>query len=678
MASNSTFALEIKSNGATKSVNDIKSIGDQIASVGKIAKGAAIGGLIVSGIQSGLSVLQSFAAGSIDAYKEAELGSAKLGAVLKATGYSAGLSQREMEDYASSLQDMTMYEDDAVIASMRVMASFKNINGDVFKKTQKAAMDMATVMDVDLTSAVQVFGKALNDPAEGLSKLERYGIVFTKSQLENIQSLVSAGKMQEAQLLILEEAEKRWGGASEAAAQTSSGLLKQVQNASGDVQEGLGGIALELFSFSGIGDFLKEKLGSWATYLRDHMHEIAYSVSSVGLQIGAMAEKIWVLFDPIWTGITAGIQNIGIMGGWLYENWEKIWDNMGDITIAVGKDILDIFLYIPKQILAYWKEFGKALWKSITDPKNIGENFSKMFSNLAENAVKDFANFGKNTELALGKAGVSDMPQLKNADYSGWTDTKNRFAEIDKRYAGYQDKLDKKLEKAYDKDNAKGIKTPAKIEVAQVAQPEAKIEPAKVEEPKYAAFAEKGSQEAWKTILANQPGAKSDIAEKQLSTQQAIKDSVDKVASVIQAIPTAKSAASGGDWFTSIMGKLIPGLDLSKKAEAAKPGPWIGAKGVPAIPEIPAMPSVSIPSVASSVAAAMNPASFFAPKSAGSMIDQSAAKAAVSGFSVSAKAAKKDVVPEKQLKVSTDIKVISTEIRDAIKGLNTMGVYALS
>ena len=558
MADKASFAINIESNGAAKAVNDIQQVARVIqktkdgvttiteytrsqtaaiqnftqktvsAQSGLSVKTVAIGNFIASGMMKAAAAVKSFLSDSVALYGVQEQAEAKLGAALKATGYAAGYTQKQLEDYASELQNITTYGDEVTLQSMTMLAAFKNIKGDHFKAAQLAAMDMAAAMGKSLPEATKLFGASLNNPIEGISKLKESGIQFTKAQIAEITRLTNTGRTAEAQAIILAEAQARWGGAAAAAAQTATGQMQQVVNAAGDIKESLGGILLNVFTLGGAGNWLSQTCGQWSGYLKENMNQISYTSASVALKIAAFAEKINVVFEPVWTTIAAGIKNIVLMGQWLYDNWSKIWVNLGDIALAVGKDLLNGFLAIPKILITTFKELGSAIWDMIMNPSEAGERLSQMLSKIGDKAVKEIAGMGRNTAVALAKAGVSALPEFGTGDYTGWTNPGKRWAEIDKKYAGYQAALDKGLAAAEDARKSKSL-TPPEIRNAQAA------EAAKAEQKKFAGIAEKGSNEAWKTILANQK-TKPEIAvaEKQLEAQNQIRESVDKVTAAVK------------------------------------------------------------------------------------------------------------------------------------------------
>ena len=158
-----------------------------------------------------------------------------------ATGKAAGFSADELFKVASQLQRITTFGDEQILNDVTAQfITFKNISGDVFLRAQKSALDLATVLDGDLKGAAIQLGKALNDPAQGLTALRRSGVTFTESQIEVIKNLQQTNRLAEAQTIILKELESQYGGQAEAAARAGAGGLKQFQNALGDIKEQIG------------------------------------------------------------------------------------------------------------------------------------------------------------------------------------------------------------------------------------------------------------------------------------------------------------------------------------------------------------------------------------------------------------------------------------------------------
>lgn len=160
----------------------------------------------------------------------------RLESVLRATGYTAGMTSDELINLASEIQSLTGVSDELIKETQTVLLTFRNLSRDVFPETLKLTQDMATVMGTDMKSAALQVGKALNDPIQGLTALRRVGVAFTEQQKEQIKTLVESGKRTEAQKIILAELRQEFGGAAEA----SKTYTMQITTDLDDLREELG------------------------------------------------------------------------------------------------------------------------------------------------------------------------------------------------------------------------------------------------------------------------------------------------------------------------------------------------------------------------------------------------------------------------------------------------------
>lgn len=180
----------------------------------------------------------AFEKASSAAYNKQKQSQNILSSTIKATGAAAWTSSEQLKEMASSLQDVTNYGDETVLSMQSVLLGFKNITGDNFKEAAKAILDMSTVMGMDLKSAAQSIGKALDDPINGMDSLREQGFKFTDAQKKVMQSMIDTGNIAGAQKIILDELNGTFGGAAEASALYST----QLKNSFGDLQEAIGSL----------------------------------------------------------------------------------------------------------------------------------------------------------------------------------------------------------------------------------------------------------------------------------------------------------------------------------------------------------------------------------------------------------------------------------------------------
>lgn len=239
-----------------KAIRSLKSVDSKTSETEKLFK--SLGGSIAGAFS--IKAVSDFARKSAEAWRGQKEAVSVMNQVLKSTGAEAWTSSAELKEMAASLQQVTNYGDETITSMHGVLLGFRNITGKNFEHASKAILDMATVMKMDLSSAAQVVGKALEDPINGLGSLSRQGFHFTEQQKQMLKAMVEAGDMMGAQKIILEELDGTYGGAAEAAAD----LGTQVKNSAGDVLEGYGKVFSFLSEHSGALKLTKEALDAIA------------------------------------------------------------------------------------------------------------------------------------------------------------------------------------------------------------------------------------------------------------------------------------------------------------------------------------------------------------------------------------------------------------------------------
>ncbi len=230
----------------------------------------ALGVAAVAAAGVAVFALQKIIRNVIDLANIQEAAEKRLSSVIRSTGQAAGFTADALIDMAAGLQAVTTAGDETIIAGMAILATFKNIAGDAFRRTIEAALDLSEVMQQDLRTSVVMLGKALNDPIANLGALGRAGIQFTKDQKDLIKTLWASGNQMEAQNIILNELESQFGGAATAARDTFGGAMKAVGNIWGDLKEKLGTAITQNKTFIG----LVKDLGGWLLSLTPKIEDV--------------------------------------------------------------------------------------------------------------------------------------------------------------------------------------------------------------------------------------------------------------------------------------------------------------------------------------------------------------------------------------------------------------------
>lgn len=210
---------------------------------------------------------------------EAELGMARMDAVLQATGFAAGKTTSQMAELASAIQRTTRFDDDAMMGAMAKLATFASVSGDTFERATRLAADLAETGFGSVESAATMLGKALEDPTRGVTSLTRAGVTLTAEQKRMITSFTELNDKAKAQEVILAAAEKQVGGVAEAMGETTAGKMARITNALGDMKEAFGKVVAE-----GITPFMDSIQGEFSRSgdgMISKLDEIASAVGKV-------------------------------------------------------------------------------------------------------------------------------------------------------------------------------------------------------------------------------------------------------------------------------------------------------------------------------------------------------------------------------------------------------------
>ena len=107
---------------------------------------------------------------------------------------------------------------------------------------------MAQAMHEGPTQAAMMLGKALNDPTQGLSALQRVGVTFSDKEKEQIKTMMAHNDIIGAQKVMLGELNTEFGGSAQAAGTTFGGALDILKNRLDNVKEKIGTAVLPVLT----------------------------------------------------------------------------------------------------------------------------------------------------------------------------------------------------------------------------------------------------------------------------------------------------------------------------------------------------------------------------------------------------------------------------------------------
>jgi hypothetical protein len=364
--------------------------------------GAAIGAAFA------VEKLTGFIRDSISAFATQERAVAAVESRLKATGNAAGFTSKQLQAMASDLQNKSLFGDEEILTKVtQNLLTFGNIQGDVFRRAQAAALDLSTILGTDLLSSTIMFGKALNDPVAGITALSRAGVTFTAQQKEQIKALVETGKTLQAQQVILDEFEKFYAGAAEDAAKTTEGRLKAAGMAFGDAMEHVGEV-LARFILP-VADWVKDMAIAFQE-LSPEVKTFVVVAGAIAPALAAAAAASGILaaaFAAVLSPAAAVVVAVSAVAGTIAANWRGITN----LASAIGDSFYEIYASAKKWLVDALEPIVQKV-RSFID--GIRNTFASLRSALGFDTVNAIVDKGQAELLQNIKGNLSTLAEIWN------------------------------------------------------------------------------------------------------------------------------------------------------------------------------------------------------------------------------------------------------------------------
>jgi len=264
--------------------------------------------------------------------------------------------------YASSLQKMTTYGDEAILGVQKLLTNF-GIEGKALDDLTKATLDLAAAKGMDLTAAADLVAKSVGSSTNALS---RYGIQVTGA-------VGSTERMQMA----VQNITKLFGGAAAAEAATYAGRLEQFKNVLGDLGEKIGFLVLPaitkilisltdlLYKFEGVSDKTKDFI--------DKMKEIKAVQNIMAVLVG--------IFKVAWIAIKQMLKPFILIPEII-----MMWKSLGQTIIQVVKSVATLGSAMKQVLSGEFKAAVETAKGGLSDLKGAFANNAKAVKNLYKEA----------------------------------------------------------------------------------------------------------------------------------------------------------------------------------------------------------------------------------------------------------------------------------------------------
>lgn len=342
---------------STGAINATKQASGAFSNLMKIFGAGILAGGGIALAQKGFQMLEQGITTAVNTLKEciteaanAEMQLTKLDTALQSTGNYTKEGSDELVKYAESLQQVTAYEDDAIVGVEAMLATFK-LSTDEIKIATQATLDLASATGQDIQSASIIMGKAMVGET---GMLKRYGIMVDETKLKT-----------EGWRAVVDEINTEFGGQAVAQGDTYTGMLARMKNNFGDLKETIGGAFLPVLKemmdkFQTGGGF--EKLQEWA-----------------GKAAAKIKEFLDALMGADWSSVIQAVKDLGgtlnvlITGDSSFttaeEKAQSFADTLADTLDVVARLVIGLKLLTEAVILS-WRSFdlfGQSFGKGFVD-----------------------------------------------------------------------------------------------------------------------------------------------------------------------------------------------------------------------------------------------------------------------------------------------------------------------
>lgn len=333
--------LEILVTAKDAASDIIKGVGK---SFGHLSDAAMTGSkAMAAGVAAAAAATVAFGKSSVDAYFGAAEASAKLSTNLLNVKGNTNENVKALEGLASQLQAVGVIEDDVIKAGMSQLATF-NLQGATIAKVTPKIADMVAQMKghnataEDMVGINNLVGKVLTGNVGALS---RYGVTLS----ENQQKLLENGDEAKRAAVLVEVLGQNYGNVNEELAKTPQGMITQLKNNFGDLQEGVGEFLVQaaqpVLKWFDLWMYSVNEAGGFMAYFSKVIDENKEMIIRFVGAITAILIPALALWAYNMTPIVAAIAILGGIGAVLgppiqnlinqFGGWGQVMENIGAI-----------------------------------------------------------------------------------------------------------------------------------------------------------------------------------------------------------------------------------------------------------------------------------------------------------------------------------------------------------
>lgn len=373
------FDLSVKNNQLDKALDSGAKKALSLESTLETALGVLGGGLAIKAFDSivgGFNSLIAVGKEAIDAAAGQETATNNLNNALARSGNYSKQASKDLLEYASAIQQTTVFEDDAIISNTALLQSLTKLNSEGLKQGVSAAADFATVLGIDLETATRLVAKAAEGNTEAF---KRYGVEIKKGSSDS-ESFANT----------IEALNKQFGGAAAAQLNTYSGSLKAMNNAYADLLEPIGDIIVKNPVVIALFNEIKKSINETNAEVTGLVPSLQELVKD-----GFIAASVAIEMLLRGLGGIAGV--VQVLAG-VFQNLSGL---IGQTLIAPFELVIDSVIFLGSKIPVLGEAF-----KGLVNPL---DGATKAMSDLADKGVNKIATVFDGNIFTAGASKVVDF-----------------------------------------------------------------------------------------------------------------------------------------------------------------------------------------------------------------------------------------------------------------------------
>lgn len=231
---------------------------------------------------------------------------------LESTGNVANTSADHIHRVAEETAAYTGILPNTIAAGQLLELTFTGIRNEgdgqaaIFDRTAQAAANMAVGLHlarggaIDYQGSMQLLARAVNDPVAGMTMLRRAGVSFTAEQRDQIKTLAESGHLLQAQAMIIDLVNQKFGDAAKTFGQGAEGGLARWHVAVDELEKTLAGPMLHvgvpaLQAFSSAVQFLTaHPLTVWSGEAVIALTGVVFAVAALEHAMRFLRESQWL------------------------------------------------------------------------------------------------------------------------------------------------------------------------------------------------------------------------------------------------------------------------------------------------------------------------------------------------------------------------------------------------